>query len=132
MRLRIAAFALALLTGLGMVGIVSADESGNWFTRLFTPTNAKTEAAKAAAKSDMPPVQTSYAKRARRALADLERRQEVCLKLRDIANTNGDEETLRQVEQLERRAFDLCQSAKNAPEETAPISVEKKAKKGGR
>ena len=127
MRARVAVFTLAI--GLGIVGLGSAEESGNWFTRMFTPTPAKKEAEKSIAKSDMPPLATLPARRARQAKADLERRQDVCMKLRDLAWTHGDEETLRKVEQLEQRAFDLYQTATNFRSAPLPESI---AKKGGR
>ena len=46
MRLRIAACAFTLLIGLGIVGLVSAEESGNWFTRMLPWSSAKSEPAK--------------------------------------------------------------------------------------
>src|SRR5262245_34786916 len=110
MRGRIAALSLAL--AFGIVGIVSAEESGNWFTRLFTPSAEKKvnidPAKLKEAKGDaaiMPP--TDRAIRLKRASADKERRDAVCLKLREIALAHGDEEMLRKVEQLERRIGDV-------------------------
>lgn len=133
MRLRITACALTLLVGLGIVGLVSAEESGNWFTRMLPWSSGKGDPAKTpAVRNDMPPVQSSYAKRARRAKADLDRRQEVCIKLRDAAVTSGDDEMLQKIHLLEVRAFELYQAACNAPSETERVSVETNPKKGGR
>ena len=130
MRLRIAA--LTLVFGLTVAGMVCAEESGNWFTRLFTPSAEKADkddAKKDDAKSDpakMPPTST-FNQRARRANAELLRRQEVCLKLRAIANAKDDDDMLRKIEQLEQRAWDVYVASTNV----GP-SVETKAKKGDR
>ena len=132
MRGRIAA--LSLVMALAIVGIVSAEESGNWFTRLFTPSADKkinVDPAKLKeAKNDtttMPP--TDRAIRARRANADKERRDAVCLKLREIALAHGDEEMLRKVEQLERRIGDVYFATL---EIRNPILADASGKKGGR
>lgn len=136
MRSRMAAFALTLMVGLGGVGLVSADESGSWFTRIFnSPSRAKgdkNESGKdSASKGDLPPTQPSAAKRARQAKADLERRQDVCLKLREFALANGDEDTLAKVDRLEQRAYDLYLAATNAKTATATVT-DVNAKKGDR
>ena len=109
MRFRIALLTLAC--ALGVCGWACADE-GNWFTRMFTPGSAKKEIvdvdkralAKTPDNKDMPPIGPAPG---RRALDELERRQDVCQKLRDIAEANGDEEMLRKVEQLDQRAWDI-------------------------
>jgi hypothetical protein len=130
MRLRLAA--LTLVFGLTVAGVVGAEESGNWFTRMFTPTPEKTdkdEAKKSDTKSDaskMPPTIT-FNQRAKRARADLDRRWEVCEKLRAIAVAKGDEEMERKVEQLHQRAWDVYVAATNA----GPVA-ETKLKKGDR
>lgn len=133
MRSRMAAFALTLMVGLGGVGLVSADDSGSWFTRIFNAPKAigdKNESGKdSTPKGDLPPTQPSAAKRARQAKADLERRQDVCLKLREFALANGDEETLAKIDRLEQRAFDLYLAATNA--KTATVT-DVSAKKGDR
>ena len=109
MRLRVAAFTLVL--GLGVVGLVSAQESGNWFTRWFTPA-AKTEPAKNAdAKSETPP--SAAISRLKQAKADLERRQAVCNRLIEIADASGDDDLRRKAEQLDQRAWDLYTTMAN-------------------
>jgi hypothetical protein len=110
MRARIVALTLAV--ALGIVGIVSAEESGNWFTRLFTSsTDKKVNVDPAKAKdvksetTNMPP--RASAIRAKQANADKERRDAICIKLRDLAIAHGDEEMIRKVEQLEQRIGDV-------------------------
>ena len=109
--------ALTLVVGLGVVGIVSADESGNWFSRMFAFSGEKTDKkdlARLTAELDapkMPP--TAATSRAKRARADWERRLEACDRLRGIALAVGDEEMLQKVEQLEQRAWDVYAAAAN-------------------
>jgi len=109
MRLRIVA--LTLMFGLGISGLVSAQESGNWFSRWFSSSAEKKDKIDSSKLDEpkMPP--SASASRARQAKADLERRQEVCLKLREIAESVGDDEMMRKAEQLEQRAFDLYLAA---------------------
>src|SRR5688572_16790157 len=105
MRWRIAALTLAL--GLGLAGVVCADDSGNWLTRWFAPgpKTEKLDAAKVdAERLRLPP--GAAAIRAKQAGADKERRDAVCLKLREIAIAAGDEDMVRKVEQLEQRVWD--------------------------
>ncbi len=128
MRWRIAACAATLLIGLGIAGLVSAEESSSWWPRWLTSATAKSDKKDSAKSSDMPPM-VSPARRARQAKADLERRQEVCLKLRELALANGDDETLRKIEHLEQRAYDLYMAATNF--RSAPLA-EASTKKGGR
>ena len=57
--MRLRNLALTVLFGLGVCGFVSAEESGNWFTRMFSRSSeksepAKDEPAKAAPKSTAP------------------------------------------------------------------------------
>lgn len=133
MRFRIALLTLAC--ALGVCGWACADE-GNWFTRMFTPTSAKKEGAdvdkKAIAKAlenkDMPPIGPPPGKR---ALDELERRQDVCQKLRDIALANGDEEMLRKVEQLDQRAWDIYVAASKLRPAVTTTKISLPAK-GGR
>ncbi len=132
MRARIVALTIAL--ALGVVGIVSAEESGNWFTRLFTPSAEKkvdVDPAKVKEiKSEPTPMPPSATKiRARQASADKERRDAVCLKLREIALAHGDEVMLKKVEQLENRVWDLYVSSNNL--RTAPLA-DASVKKGVR
>jgi len=89
MRARIMALSLAL--ALVVVGIVSAEESGNWFTRLFTSPSPDKKVDIDSAKvkdgkgesTPMPP--SARAIRTKQATADKERRDAVCIKLRDLA-----------------------------------------------
>lgn len=126
MRWRIAALTLAL--GLGLTGIVCADESSNWLTRWFTPAAPKTEKIDApkvdAARMRMPPAVSTI--RAKQAASDKERRDAVCLKLREIAIAAGDEDMLRKVEQLEQRVWDVYVAGANQrnPQVTDPIKKE--------
>ena len=124
MRLRIAALTMAI--GLGIVGITSAEEPGNWFTRLFTPSPEKKDIAKLLDAS-MPP--SAASNRRKQAMADKVRREEVCLKLREIALGNGDEAMLQKIEQLEQRVWELFVADSNL--RNAPIAVSS-MKKGGR
>lgn len=133
MRARIVALSLA--AGLALVGFASADESGNWFTRLFTPAPAEKKVtidpAKAKdAKSEHTPMPPSArAIRLKQATADKERRDAVCLKLRDLAIAHGDEEMIRKVEQLERRVGDVYFATLEIQN---PSLAEANGKKGGR
>ncbi len=126
MRLGIAA--LTLTVGLGFVGMASAEESGNWFTRLFTSAN-KTESAKKPESKIEPLITPAKSAEIRilRAKADLERRQEVCLRLIDIADATGDEELRRKAMMLDQRAWDLYVASTNLPQ-----AVESDVKKGDR
>jgi hypothetical protein len=103
-------------------GSKDADKGGgSWWTRLFS-FGSKSEPAKAAEadkkKPDAPTaaVESATARQAR-ALRDLNRRNEVCLKLRTIAVRTNDQELLRRVEELEQRVFDiyLAQTAGTMP-----------------
>ena len=112
MRLGIAA--LTLTVGLGVVGIACAEEptTGNWFTNLFARPAAKTSVdADLSAKGDLSKPPPSN--RAKQWKADLERRQEVCMRLREMAHESGDEELMRLADQLDQRAWDTYVAAKN-------------------
>jgi hypothetical protein len=134
MRARIVALSLALV--LIAVGIVSAEESGNWFTRLFTtsPSPDKKVIVDSAKAKDgkgestpMPP--SARAIRIKQATADKERRDAVCIKLRDLALAHGDDELFRKVEQLERRVGDVYFATLEIQN---PVLAESNGKKGGR
>ena len=108
--MRLRNLALTVLFGLGICGFVSAEESGNWFTRLFNrptekSTPAKVEPAKIAPKSGLPD------DRIIQAQADLQRRQDVCLRLLEMADASGDEELRRNAEALDRRALEAYMAA---------------------
>ena len=127
--MRLGTAALTLAFSLGVVGLASAEESGNWFTRLFSPAAEKTAPAKKLdVKTEMPKMPaTSNNNRAIKAKVDLERRQEVCMKLLDIANATGDESLRHKAEMLDQRAYDLYVATNNPGR-----AVEADAKKGGR
>jgi hypothetical protein len=133
MRARIVALSLAL--ALVVVGIVSAEESGNWFTRLFTSPSPDKKVDVDSAKvkdgkgesTPMPP--SARAIRIKQATADKERRDAVCIKLRDLAIAHGDDEMFRKVEQLERRVGDVYFAT---IEIQNPVLAESNGKKGGR
>jgi hypothetical protein len=129
--MRVRNIALTLAIGLGLAGFVCADESGNWFTRLFSPSASaekKIEPAKVM-KTDAPMPPSARSIRVKQATADKERRDAVCLKLRDLAIAHGDEEMFRKVEQLERRIGDIY----FAQLEVRDVSLaEANGKKGGR
>ena len=127
--MRLGTAALTLAFSLGVVGLASAEESGNWFTRLFSPAVEKTESPKKLdVKTDGPKIPaTSNNNRAIKAKVDLERRQEVCMKLLDIANATGDESLRHKAEMLDQRAYDLYVATKNPSR-----AVEPDAKKGAR
>jgi hypothetical protein len=132
MRLGIAAMTLSVT--LGFARLAYAQESGNWFTRLFTPTPAKTASTdKTEVKTDATKIPISSSNnRLTQAKADLERRQDVCLKLREIAIASGDDDLLRKAEMLDQRAYDLYVAAKNQARTPVPTAPSSDAKKGGR
>ena len=111
MRLKVMAFTLAF--GLGVVGLVSAQESGNWFTRMLTPAAKVEPAKKADAKSEPPAKPTASSSRLVQAKVDLERRQAVCNRLIEIADASGDDDLRRKAEQLDQRAWDLYTTTVN-------------------
>jgi hypothetical protein len=132
--MRLGAAALTLTLALGFAGLASAEESGNWFTRLFTATPEKTEPAnKIDVKTDPTKIPVSSSNnRIKQAKADLERRQEVCLKLREIAIANGDDDLQRKAEMLDQRAYDLYVAAKNQARTLDLPAADPAPKKGGR
>jgi hypothetical protein len=120
--MRLGTAALTLAAALSVVGMAYADEPtpGNWFTNLFARPAAKTpaEAEKAvSSKDELSKLQAvAFAKKRK---ADLDRRQEVCLRLREIAHEAGDEELMRIADDLDQRAWDTYIAGKNrarAPE----------------
>ena len=111
--MRLGTAALTLTVCLGVVGLACADDapSGNWFTNLFSHSAAK-DVDKSSSSKDDPP-RTSPANLNRKLKADLDRRQEVCMKLQRIAEANGDEELMRKANELDKRAFDVYLAGKN-------------------
>jgi hypothetical protein len=133
MRSRAAAMTLAF--GLVVVGMASAQESSTWLPRVFAPVTPKADPAKAD-KDDAPKATASVdriaLRAAKKAKADLDRRNEVCLKLRGIAVESGDDALLQKVEKLEKRAWEVYLAAKNIAAEPERPAVEADAKKGNR
>src|SRR5713226_6708411 len=112
--MRLGTAALTLTVAMAFAGLASAEESGNWFTRLFTRAEKTQTAGKIDSKTDANKIPVSSSNnRIKQAKADLERRQEVCLKLREIAIANGDDDLQRKAEMLDQRAYDLYVAAKN-------------------
>lgn len=132
MRLRLAALTLAV--SLGIVGLASAQGPTDWVKSWFTTTPAKSEPAKKLDdKTNPTPMPDAVIKaRALRAKADLDRRQEVCMKLIDIALATGDEDLRRMAETLDQRAVDLYFVAKNQSGTINRSTSSPDAKKGGK
>lgn len=105
MRLRTMAFSLAF--AFAVAGIVSAEESGNWFTRLFTRTSAKKADKAPEPKGGVPTLNPVLPKEpAIQAQANLQRRREVCQRLLEIALETADNDLYRKAEQLDQRVWD--------------------------
>ena len=132
--MRLSTAALTLAIGLGFVGMASAQESGNWFTRLLPFGGDKADSAKkldiASEPTKMPSASTEN--RERKAKADLERRRDICDKLRGIGIASGDDDLVRKAEMLDQRAWDLYVACTNRGRATAPAAFESDTKKGDR
>jgi hypothetical protein len=140
--MRLRNLALTVLFGLGVCGFVSAEESGNWFTRMFSRSaektesgeSAKVESAKSAPKSALPD------NRIIKAQADLQRRQDVCERLMKLAIDSGDDELFRKAEALDQRAYEAYKATVGPRIRQEPIGTVKmndlraaeKNAKGGR
>jgi hypothetical protein len=103
--MRLRNLALTLLIGLGVCSFAAAEESGNWFTRLFNRPAEKSEPpkvepVKAVPKSGLPN------DRIIQAQADLQRRQDVCERLMKMAIDAGDDDLYRKAETLDQRAYE--------------------------
>jgi hypothetical protein len=89
-----------------------ADKSGSWWTRMFSfggksePDKEKT-AESDKKKTEAPPAPESATAQQARATKDLNRHNQVCLKLREIAIITNDAVLLHKVEELEDRAMEL-------------------------
>ena len=131
--MRLSTAALTLAIGLGFVGMAGAQESGNWFTRL-NPFGDKTDAAKkldsTSEPTKIPPTATDN--RALKAKANLERRRDICDKLRGIGIASGDDDLVRKAEMLDQRAWDLYVASTNRGRTSAASAIEADAKKGDR
>ena len=132
--MRLGTAALTLAVGLGFVGMASGQEPGNWFTRLMPFGGEKADSAKKldskSEPANMPPTSTDY--RALKAKADLERRRDICDKLRGIGIASGDDDLVRKAEMLDQRAWDLYVACTNRGRTSSPSVVEADAKKGDR
>jgi hypothetical protein len=89
----------------------AADNGGNWFTRLFSvggkPDTDKAPAAET--KKSPPPVVESLATKRDREEKALNRRNAVCLRLREIAVQTNDMALYNQVDDLEQQAWKIYQ-----------------------
>ena len=132
MRLGIAA--LTVTVSLGFVGLASAEEPASWFSWPFSHPAEKIEPVKKGdVKTDAPKMPISTVNnRAAKAKADLERRQEVCLKLREIAIGSGDEDLLRKADALFQRAWDQYVASTNLNQASERPAAESALKKGER
>jgi hypothetical protein len=99
-------WALALALSVGTAnhahGQLPAASQGGIFTRYFK----RPASAARAEKEDHSIPEVSAAARLAQAQADWMRRQEVCLKLRNIAVEAADDDLWRKADQLEQRAWD--------------------------
>jgi hypothetical protein len=116
--------ALTLAFGLGVCGMLSAEESGNWFTRLFTRSSDKDAPTKSSAAKDGTPTLNPMLPNVPliRAQANLQRRQAACLRLREIAIATNDDDLLHKAALLDDRAWQICQRTRErAREAQQPI-----------
>lgn len=109
------ALGLALLAGLMWAGFVQAQgdakaSKGFWFTRLFTSDKKAVETRKDDKKPPAEPSGPSLQEIHDQAWKDWMRRQDVCLRLGEIAVQTGDEDLERLAKQLNDRAFQLYQN----------------------
>lgn len=111
MRLRAAALSLTIC--LSAAGLAWADDtpSGNWLSNLFSRPAAK-NADKDTEEKDEPP-RTSPTNLLKKLEADLDRRQEVCMRLKGVALELGDEELMRKADELDQRAWQTYLAGKN-------------------
>jgi hypothetical protein len=83
-------------------------QSGNWFTRLWsTGDKPAPKTSTATAKKTEPIAGESASTRRMREEVILNRRNEVILKLREIAQRTGDDALMRKADDLQERAWDL-------------------------
>jgi hypothetical protein len=113
MRQALLATGLALAVSVGTCTPAHADDpapkSGNWFTNLFQRPAAPAKAAPAKKENTevaLEPLAPTAESRQRQARADWLRRQEICLKLREIALATNDDDLARKADQLDQRAYD--------------------------
>jgi hypothetical protein len=133
MRLGIAALTLA--AGLGFVGLAVAQEGGTFFPRVFSsPATEKPEPAKKVEPKSEPEKAPSVSVnlRALKAKADLDRRWEICQRLREIGAATGDEDLVRKADMLDQRAWDLYAACTSQARPSPRPAAEADAKKGDR
>jgi len=112
--MRLGTMALTLALTLGAAGTASAQGSAPWSSRIFSSSAEKSEPDKTAAiKPDLSMLPSVSVNRINQAKADLDRRQEVCLKLREIGIDSNDDDLVRKADQLHQRAWDLYVAAMN-------------------
>jgi hypothetical protein len=82
---------------------------GNWFSRLWSTGDppAPKKTAPATKKSNAPAAVDVAATRPTRETINLDRRNEVILKLREIAQQTSDDALLQKADALQERAWDL-------------------------
>ena len=126
--MRLGTAALTLAVGLSVAGLACADDApaGNWFSNWFARPASKTPEP-VSGKDETPRIPTGNA--LKKLKADLDRRQEVCLRLLEIANEAGDEELIRKTNDLDRRAWEIYVAAKNRTSTTERPAAEPDAKK---
>src|SRR5262245_38501030 len=106
---RVGGLAAAVVLGLALSA--QAGEWGGWLRGWFAP-RKKEEVRATVAPLPRPIVQPSaevYERQRRREESALFRRQEAVLKLMEIADSTGNEDLRRQVEQLDQRAWEVYQ-----------------------
>ena len=91
--------------------------SGNWFSRLWSSGDppAPKKAATATKKSNAPSAVDVAATRRTRETINLDRRNEVILKLREIAQRTSDDTLLQKADALQERAWDLYMQRTASP-----------------
>lgn len=111
--MRLGTIALTLALTWGAVGAASAQDTAPWNKRLFSSSPAeKADPDKTpAVKVDAPKISTATVNGINQAKADLDRRQEVCLKLREIGIDSNDDALVRRADELHQRAWDLYVAA---------------------
>ncbi len=112
--------ALTLFFTLGVAGLVCADDTGNWFTRMFSLGSKKADSDKktpgkgdADQSDEWVPGSPKAKPRNQQAAQDWQRRLDVCTRLREIANETGDLALERKAEELEKRVFEAYKAANN-------------------
>ena len=136
--MRVSAAVLALTLGLGAVGMASAEESENWFSRWFAVGSGKSDSEKTVEEKESADKAAKLAsvrravRLAKQAEADWVRRVAVCDKIKAIATESGDDSLRQRAEHLEQRAWETYLATKKSPAELESMVPEPNAKKGSR